>query len=352
MFISIPLTNSKTLKISLKKLFFPLLIFLIVVIILLKFSELKEIGRLFAQIKWYWLILVFLAQIINLCLYTGVYKKIFELLKLPPLNFFHLIKISLANNFLNLTIPSYGLAGNIYLIKLLKKYGFKEGRVLMMIILQLVSCYLSLIILITFALIYVFIKIHYLGFLPIITTVGFIIFLLFIVWMLHFWLGKKEKAHKRVLWFYKKFYNAHENISPEEKVKKFLADFYEDVGWLKHHKKQLIGPVLIQFIKLLSDGLTVFLIFLAFGALTTYGISLTTFAFGQLFGLISFIPGGIGAFEGAMTLTAKSLGITLELSITVMLIYRLFSYWLYFPLGLIFYKQLDKTFDNCNKITG
>ncbi len=337
------INNGRIFKISFKKLFFPLLIFLIIVIILLKFSELRKIGRLFMQIRWYWLILVLIAQFINLSIKTAVYKKILNVLKFPHINFFEFTRISLVVIFLNSTIPSYGFAGNIYLIKLLnKKFGFKEGKILMMIILELISYYFSLILLITTALIYIFIKIHRLNYLSIITAVGFILLCFLVAFILYFLLGNRQKAPKKASWFIKRIYKAEDGISPEKKAEILLKEFYQNVDWLKQHKRQIFIPILLQFVKFLSDGLTIFIIFLAFGALTSYGISLTTYALGQLFGLASLIPGGMGAFEGAMTLTSNSLGVTLELSIAVMLIYRFFSYWLYFPLGLIFYHQINR----------
>jgi len=348
--INIPIGNGKSFKLSLSKLFFPFLIFVLVVLVFLKFSELREIGRLFAQIKWYWLIAVVGAQFLNLILQTNVYHRILDILKMPKIKFWEFLKISLTVIFLNFTIPSYGFAGNIYLVKLLKKkFNFQEGRSLMIIILQLISFYLSLVILIIITLIYMFIQIGRLELIPLIAGIAFVTLCLVVFLVLRFWFANREKAPKRVAWFAKRFYkfdSEGDNLPFEARVRIFLNEFYSDLDWLKDNKRKLIRPILIQLFKFFSDGLTVFVIFLAFGHLISYGISLSTYALGQLIGLVSFVPGGIGFFEGAMALTSKSLGVSLELSVTVMLIYRFFSYWLYFPVGLIFYRKLSKELEN------
>ena len=134
--ISIPGFNGTPYTINLKKLIFPILLLIIVLIIFFKVSELQEIGRLFSQIKWYLLIVIFVSQVVNLGLQARTYYTIFKILNFPYINFFKLMKISLVMIFLDYTIPSYGVAGNIYLLKFLTKRGFKEGRVLLMIILH------------------------------------------------------------------------------------------------------------------------------------------------------------------------------------------------------------------------
>jgi len=315
---------------------------IIVLIIFFRVSELQEIGRLFSQIKWYLLAVIFASQVINLGLQAGTYHSIFKVLKFPYVNFFKLMKISLVMIFLDYTIPSYGIAGNIYLLKFLTKRGFKEGRVLLMIVLQLLTYYISLITLIIISLIYFFLKTNTLGIFQIIIAAGFIALFIFIFFTVRYFLGNRQKAPQRMAWIAKKVLKLKDGDYLKSRVNIFLKDFYRDLDWIKRNKKKMLKPICMQITKFLSDGLTVFLVFLALGYLASYGISLASFVFGKLFGLITFIPGGFAAIESSMTLTSNALGIGLELSLTTMLIYRFFSYWLYFPFGLIFYKYFEK----------
>ena len=69
MTLSASTLNNKPLKISFKKLFFPLLLVIVVIITLFKFSELREIGQLFSEAKWHWLALAFASQYLNFSLF-------------------------------------------------------------------------------------------------------------------------------------------------------------------------------------------------------------------------------------------------------------------------------------------
>ena len=120
--------NGKPVNVDFKKLFFPILLFIVVIIVLLKFSELREIGKILAQTKWYWILAALISQYINFTLQTGVYYSSFKILKLPFIKFSKLFKIAFTIMFLNLTVPSLGFAGNVWFLKKLKKCGIKEGK--------------------------------------------------------------------------------------------------------------------------------------------------------------------------------------------------------------------------------
>ncbi|MFH1610901.1 MAG: lysylphosphatidylglycerol synthase transmembrane domain-containing protein [Patescibacteria group bacterium] len=341
MTLTVPTPNGKSLKISFKKLFFPLLIVIVVVIVLFKFSELKEIGDLFKQAKWYWLILAFGAQWLNFSFQANVYRTSFKILKIPRVPFWEFIKISVTIIFLNFTIPSLGFAGNIWLLKHLKKHKVKEGRALLTVVIEFLCFYVALLVLLILSLIYLFFKLGHVGHTQQIAVIGLVALVALILIVIYFFVGNKEKSHKRVVWLAKKVDRAEDGITQEERIQELLDDFYENSKWLEVNKLKLLQPTAMQFLKFLSDGLTIFLIFLAFGSVVPIGLGVAAFALGRLFGVLSFIPGGVGAFEASMVLIFNSLGISLELSLSVMLIYRLFSFWIYFPLGLVFYRQLD-----------
>jgi uncharacterized protein (TIRG00374 family) len=336
-----PLSNGK-FKIPFKKLFFPMLFLLAIVIVFFKFSELKEIWRLFVQAKWYWMFLVFFLQFSTSVLQTMVYQNIFNILDIKVMSFWAMFKATIAMTFLNYTIPSLGFAGNILFIKNLKKRGVSEGTALMTVVMEFVCFYLAFIILVFLSFIYLFFKLGSIGYTQKVAAGGFVIILLILIFGIYFFLGNKKRARKRVQWLAEKIDMAENGIREEDRIKQLLNDFYSDFDWLKKNKKTIIKPTLIQFVRFLFEGFTIFFIFLAFGKLTPIGLGVVAFALGRLFALISFLPGGIGAFEGAMVLIFNSLNIHLELALAVMLLYRFFSYWLYFPAGIICYKRMNK----------
>ncbi len=342
MTLSASTLNNKPLKISFKKLFFPLLLVIVVIITLFKFSELREIGQLFSEAKWHWLALAFASQYLNFSLQAMVYKSTFKIVNIPAFKFLKLVKTGITILFLNFTIPSFGFAGYLWFLKQLKKQGIKEGKALLSIIIELLCYYSAFIFLLILSLIYLFFKLGNIGYTQKIAVAGFASVICFFIFAVYFFIGKKKRAHKRVVWLAEKIDKAEDGIRQEDRIKELLNDFYKDLTWLKNNKLKILQPALMQFLKFLSDGLTIFLLFLAFGSLVPIGLGVVAFAFGRLFGLISFIPGGLGAFDASMVLIFNSLGTPLELALSVMLIYRFFSFWIYFPLGLVFYKQFEK----------
>lgn len=328
------------LKIKLGKLIFPLLLFVAVIVVLFNFSEIKEIGRLFAEAKWYWLLAAFGSQFLNFFIQGNVYNYVYKILKFPKIKMVKLMKMGVLAIFLNFTIPSLGIAGFLTFLKILKRDGVKEGRTLLAIMIELLAYYIAFVLLLFLSLIYLFFKLGQIGSVQTIAAIAFVLLVIFVSGFVYWLVHNKKRLEKRLNWFAQKIEIFEEGESNQEKVKEMVDDFHQDFNWLKKNKRKTVGPIALQFIKYLSDGLTIFFIFLAFGVMSPIGLGVVVFALGRLFGLVSFIPGGLGAFEGAMVLIMSSLGYSLEISLSVMLVYRFYSFWLYFPLGLLFYRQL------------
>jgi uncharacterized protein (TIRG00374 family) len=333
--------NGKAIKAGLKKLVLPIILSLAIIIVFLKFSELKEIGRLFMQAKWYWLVVVLALQIFTSVLQTMVYQSIFKTLDIKSFGFYRMLIATTSMTFLNYTIPSLGFAGNISFIKNLRQRGVSDGTALMTVVMEFVCFYAGFAILVALCMAYLFFKLGSIGLTQKIAVGAFILIMLLIAGVVYFFLGNKKRARKRVHWLAEKIDMAENGIREEKRIEELLKDFYENFDWLKKNKKALISPTMFQIIRFVFEGVSIFFIFLAFGQMTAIGLGVTAFVLGRLFSLISFLPGGIGAFEGSMVLVFNSMGIRLELALAVMLIYRFFSYWLYFPVGLVCYKYLN-----------
>jgi len=342
MTLTLPLGNGNQFKISLKKIFFPLLLLIVVVIVFFKFSELQEIGRLFKEAKWYWLAAAFLSQVLNYLIQASVYRSAFKILKAKYLGMRFMLKSAVVVYFLNYAIPSLGFAGHIYFFKTLKKRGVNEGRALLIILIELICYYSAFILLLVLSLVYMFFSLGNIGYTQAVAAVGFALLMLGVFFIIKYMLGSKEKSSKRLMWLAAKVDYFEDGKKDESRIQVLLNDFYQDFAWLKNNKKKVVRPFAFQFCKFISDGLTIYFIFLAFGSVVPIGLGVVAFAFGRLFGMISFLPGGLGAFEGAMVLIFNTLGQPIELALSVMLVYRFYSFWLYFPIGLVAYKRLDR----------
>ncbi len=337
-------TLKSTFKFSFKKLLFPIILLVAIIIAFLNFSELKEIWRLFREANGWWLLAALGSQIIAFLLQGWVYYNIFELLGFKALNLFQVLRASVTVIFLNFTIPSLGFAGNIYFLKILKKCGMKEGCGLLTILMEFLCFYLSFIVLLIISFAYLFFHFHALGRAQLAAIGGFVAFLIILCLIIYFWLGNKKRARKRILWFAKKIRYINDGDDENKWIDNLLHEFYHQLKQLKHKKTVLLWILSWQFIRFLWDSVTIYVLFLAFNVHVPFGLAILAPNIARLFGLLSFIPGGVGTYEGSLVLILNSLGIKLELSLAIMLLYRFFSYWLYFPLGLTFFRQLNKIY--------
>jgi len=150
MILSAETFNGKSLKISFKKLFFPILLTMAVITVLFKFSEIRAMAELFKQAKWYWLLAALGMQCLNFACQGNVYNTSLKILKISKQSLIDLIQYGITILFLNFTIPSLGFAGNIWFLKKLKKQGIKEGKALLVIVIEFLCFYATFFLLLVF----------------------------------------------------------------------------------------------------------------------------------------------------------------------------------------------------------
>jgi uncharacterized protein (TIRG00374 family) len=95
------------------------------------------------------------------------------------------------------------------------------------------------------------------------------------------------------------------------------------------------GPSLGAFLNIAFDMLTLYFLFVAAGHAVGPGILLLGYGLPQLLGKVTFLPGGVGIVEGSMAAMYDSLGVPDPISVTVILTYRVISFWLPASIGFL-----------------
>jgi uncharacterized protein (TIRG00374 family) len=95
------------------------------------------------------------------------------------------------------------------------------------------------------------------------------------------------------------------------------------------------GPSLGAFLNIAFDMLTLYFLFIAAGHGVGPGILLLGYGLPQLLGKVTFLPGGVGVVEGSMAAMYTSLGVPDPISVTVILSYRVISFWLPSAIGFL-----------------
>lgn len=113
-------------------------------------------------------------------------------------------------------------------------------------------------------------------------------------------------------------------------------------AWDVLHTGGWRGPALGAVLNVFFDMLTLYFLFIAAGHGVGLGILLVGYGLPQLFGKMTFMPGGIGVVESTMAAMYDGLGIPNGVSIVVIFAYRFISFWLPTLLGFMFVPYLQR----------
>jgi uncharacterized protein (TIRG00374 family) len=119
-----------------------------------------------------------------------------------------------------------------------------------------------------------------------------------------------------------------------EKTTSTLEQFLD--AWKIFIKSNWLKPVLGAIANVGFDMLTLYFVFVAAGDFISPGILFAGYGLPLFLGKIAFItPGGLGVVEGSMVALYDSLKVPNEVSVVVILGYRLISFWLPTIFGFI-----------------
>lgn len=93
------------------------------------------------------------------------------------------------------------------------------------------------------------------------------------------------------------------------------------------------GPAVGAALNIGFDMLTLYLVFIAAGHAVSPGILLTGYGLPLLIGKVGFLPGGVGIVEATMTAIYVSMGVPNDVTVVVILGYRLISFWIPILIG-------------------
>ncbi len=92
--------------------------------------------------------------------------------------------------------------------------------------------------------------------------------------------------------------------------------------------------------------MTMYFSFLSLGIRIHPGVMIVGFAVGQVFGIISMVPGGLGVLEGSMVLAYSALGVPLGTAFGAILIFRVAFNLVPFFISLPLYFSLEKRMED------
>jgi len=130
----------------------------------------------------------------------------------------------------------------------------------------------------------------------------------------------------------------HETINIE-RARALFEDLHENYVLISHDWRALKWPFFWALMANFWEIMAVYVVYIAFGHLVNFGAVILAYAVANFAGLVSVLPGGVGIYEGLMTLVLVASGIPSRLSLPVTVMYRVVNTLVQLPPGYYFYHR-------------
>ncbi|MBP9852586.1 flippase-like domain-containing protein [Candidatus Saccharibacteria bacterium] len=300
------------------------------------------------RVNMWALLLMIPLQVLNYDAQTRLYKHLFVLVG-NKLSYKELFKSSVALNYVNHLFPSGGVTGISYFAARLKSEDITGAKASAVQLFKLVLYFLSFEILIVIGVFALAIQGHMNSL--ILLVAGSIATALVIT---TFGLGFVVSSRRRIAGFFMyvtKWLNRmiriirpnHPQQVHTEKIRVVFDDLHDNYKLMSQDWSKLKWPFLWALFANIWEVLTIYVVYVAFGDLVNIGAVILAYAVANFAGLVSVLPGGVGVYEGLMTLTLSATGVPSRLSLPVTIMYRILSTLIQMPPGAYFYhKHLNR----------
>jgi uncharacterized protein (TIRG00374 family) len=256
-----------------------------------------------------------------------------------------MLRSSIELSFVNTVFPSGGISGVSYLSVMMRKYGISAGRSALVQIMKMVLIFVAFEGLLIIGMLFLAAGGKVNGYT---ILVGTMMTTLIVVTSsaFTFVIGSKSRINAlftmatRVI---NKIIHAVRRNHPEtisiERARYVFDELHDNYLLFRHHYKELRAPLMYAGFFGLSEILSVFVVFIAFGFVVNIGAVILAYAVANLAGVISVLPGGAGIYEILMTGVLAVAGVPPAIGLPVAVAYRVFSAVLQVPPGYYFYQK-------------
>ncbi|TSC91188.1 MAG: hypothetical protein CEN90_570 [Parcubacteria group bacterium Licking1014_17] len=343
------------IKLPKKKLIFYLITFVAVFLIFTHQTEFTTVKNLFKESNSEWLFWVVVSQLAAYFLLALNYREVLRIKKteVPTGELFPLTFII---QFFNQTLPSGGIAGQVFFINYLYKKGFTLAEGIGRAILEMLTLYLAfgVFFLATIALIF---REHIIVSHP---TIWLFIYAFIFVAILAFGVFFAAQKKSRVRWLEKTVFKLYRFFIDEPSWAKipFLKNFVDykkhispvmnelratmNIEELRRHAAPFWWATAWQALILVANALTLHFLALALGYRLPLVVSFIAYMLTRFVILTSVVPGALGISEGAMTFALATFGVPLGAAFSITILFRAFTFWLPMPIGWLLYSGMNK----------
>jgi uncharacterized protein (TIRG00374 family) len=259
-------------------------------------------------------------------LFQGIYRSVgFK----RQLSYTTLLYVAM--NLINTAAPVAGLSGSIYMVHLEHRHGMDRSEGLLINFLYYMVDYVVFLVVLLVALGYIFVSSN-ISKTVVIAALVFAAYVFFLALSGTLLIARPDICYRVISWLNNLVGDFRKGKYPFnlEQVKAFVEDVRG--AWLRsEHSWSYLGRAALAASGLHACSLGV--LYLAFTALhvpASVQLMAAGYTVATLLNIVSVTPGGIGFAEGGMTAVFASMGVPVEQSLLVSLLYRTIFTW--FPL--------------------
>lgn len=312
-------------------------------------DQIVETYKNLGEVNLWVLVLMPVFQFGNYHSYVQLYRTLLRQLD-ERIRYRSMFRVQLELNFVNNVFPSGGVSGISYFGIRMRDADVRPGKSTLVQVMKFVLVFISFQILLAFGLLFLSISGETSNFLIMIVAVLSTLLLVGTV-LLAYILGSKKRMNNFFTMMTRglnKFIHYFRRSNPEtfkiDKVRALFEELHESYVVLKKDPRVLKKPLLYALIANVTEILTIYTVYVAFGEFVNPGAVIIAYAIANFAGLISVLPGGVGVYEALMTGVLVAAGVPAALSLPVTVMYRILNAGIQLTPGYYFYhKNLHHT---------
>ncbi len=290
------------------------------------------------------LLLIIPVEFLNYDAQARLYRGLFHIVG-NKLGYRFLFETSLELNFINNVFPSGGVTGISYYGVRMRGKDITGAKATVVQLLKLVMIFLSFEVLIVVGVFLLAVEGHMSSLILLLAAVLTTIMVLGTAGFA-FIIGSK----KRIAGFFSymtvvlnKLIHIVRPHHPETiniaRARSLFEDLHDNYMLIRKDWRLLKRPFFWGLAANFWEIMAVYVVYVAFGHFVNFGAVILAYAVANFAGLVSILPGGIGVYEGLMTLVLVASGVPSRLSLPVTVMYRVVNTLVQLPPGYIYYRR-------------
>lgn len=296
------------------------------------------------DVQWWALLLMIPAQALNFYAYTLMYEDLLNFLG-TKIKRSLLYRITLELNFVNHVFPSGGVSGFSYFSLRLRPLGVTTGKSTLIQVMRFVLIFVSFQLFLIAGLFILALSGGVNNFVLLIA--GSIATLLIVGTLsLAYIIGSKKRINAFFTSITKFLNKGISFIRPKHpetiniaRAQSTFTELHENYLLIKNDMGVLRRPLLHSIVANLTEVITLYVVFIAFGYWVNPGAVILAYAVANFAGLVAVLPGGVGIYEALMTAVLATAGIPAGISLPVVIMYRVLTMLMQLPLGYVLYHK-------------